>query len=54
VSFSTLTVSAGGTAITATITVASTAQAGTGLPVTVQNGSLGGYGTTSYQGLTIT
>ena len=54
VSFSGLSVNSAGTAITATMSVAATAPAGTGLGVTVRDGALGGYGSTTLKGLTIT
>ncbi len=54
VSFSGVTVNPSGTTITATIAVASTAPAGTGLGVTLRDGALGAYGSTTFNGLTIT
>jgi hypothetical protein len=54
VSFSGVSVNSSGTTITATISVASTAPAGTSLPITVKDGSLGNYGQAKDKALTIT
>ncbi len=53
VTFSAISVSPDGTTITATIAVATTAPAGTGRALTVKDGPLGNYGSTVYNGLTV-
>jgi hypothetical protein len=54
VSFSGVSVNSGGTAITATITVSSTAPTGSSLPISVRDGALGNYGGAKDNALTVT